>query len=87
MFMLSKGRSSILCRKTAHVSRLYIFTFQILTKETLSEYGFDPQHAPYYVVLHFDNNPVNFKKQPNLKECLNTYRAKIRPLSDFVGIK
>lgn len=61
--------------------------FQIWTKETLSEYGFDPQHAPYYVVLHFDNNPVNFKKQPNLKECLNTYRAKIRPLSDFVGIK
>lgn len=61
--------------------------FQIWTKETLSEYGFDPQHAPYYVVLHFDNNPVDFKKQPNLKECLNTYRAKIRPLSDFVGIK
>lgn len=61
--------------------------FQIWTKETLSEYGFEPQHAPYYVVLHFDNNPVDFKKQPNLKECLNTYRAKIRPLSDFVGIK
>lgn len=61
--------------------------FQIWTKETLFEYGFEPQHAPYYVVLHFDNNPVDFKKQPKLKECLNTYRAKIRPLSDFVGIK
>ena len=60
--------------------------FQIWTKETLSEFGFDPQHAPYYVVLHFDNRPIDFKKQPNLKEYLNTYRAKIRPLSDFVGM-
>lgn len=61
--------------------------FQIWTKETLEKYGFHPEHAPYYVVLHFDNNPLETKKLPNLKEYLNTYRAKIRPLSDFIGIK
>ena len=62
--------------------------FQIWTKETLEEYGFQPEHAPYYVVLQFDNTKeVDFPKQPNLKQRINTYRAKIRPLSDFVGIK
>lgn len=60
-------------------------TFQIWTKESLEKYGFTPSHAPYYVVLHFDpTKPIEFKKQPNLKESLNTYRAKIRPLSDFL---
>lgn len=63
-------------------------TFQIWTAETLREYGFSPEHAPYYVVLKFDGTkPVEFKKQPNLKEGLMTYKAKIRPLSDFIGIK
>lgn len=63
-------------------------TFQIWTKKTLEKFGFKPSHAPYYVVLHFDcSKPIDFKKQPNLKESLNTYRAKIRPLSDFMGIK
>jgi len=63
-------------------------TFQIWTKESLEKYGFTPSHAPYYVVLHFDpTKPIEFKKQPNLKESINTYRTKIRPLSDFVGIK
>ena len=61
--------------------------FQIWTKETLEEYGFHPEHAPYYVVLHFDNTKeIEFAKQPNLKQRINTYRAKIRPLSDFIGI-
>lgn len=63
-------------------------TFQIWTAETLREHGFSPEHAPYYVVLKFDGSkPVGFKKQPNLKEGLMTYKAKIRPLSDFIGIK
>jgi site-specific DNA-methyltransferase (adenine-specific) len=62
--------------------------FQIWTKETLEQYGFFPKHAPYYVVLHFDNTKeIGFTKQDNLKQCINTYRAKIRPLSDFTGIK
>lgn len=63
-------------------------TFQIWTADTLREHGFSPEHAPYYVVLKFDGSkPIEFKKQPNLKEGLMTYKAKIRPLSDFIGIK
>lgn len=63
-------------------------SFQIWTKETLEQYGFSPEHAPYYVVLHFDGSkPIDFVHQPNLKQSINTYRAKIRPLSDFIGIK
>ncbi|MBO4738505.1 MAG: site-specific DNA-methyltransferase [Bacteroidales bacterium] len=62
--------------------------FQIWTKETLEEYGFHPEHAPYYVVLHFDKSKeIEIPKQLNLKQRINTYRAKIRPLSDFIGIK
>ncbi|MBQ8223486.1 MAG: site-specific DNA-methyltransferase [Bacteroidales bacterium] len=61
--------------------------FQIWTKETLEKYGFHPEHAPYYVVLHFDNSKeIEIPKQPNLKQKINTYRAKIRPLSDFLGL-
>lgn len=59
--------------------------FQIWTKETLEQYGFHPEHAPYYVVLHFDNSKeIGIPKQPNLKQRINTYRAKIRPLSDMM---
>lgn len=62
--------------------------FNIWTKETLEEYGFQPSHAPYYIVLLFDNTkPIPFKQLPNLKESGNTYIAKIKPLSDFMGIK
>lgn len=62
--------------------------FQIWTKETLEKYGFTPSHAPYYIVLHFDNTkPIEVRKNPNLKESINTFVAKIRPLSDFIGIK
>ena len=61
--------------------------FQIWTKETLEGYGFHPEHAPYYVVLQFDSTKeIEFAKHPNLKQRINTYRAKIRPLSDFLGI-
>ena len=62
-------------------------TFQIWTKETLEGYGFSPEHSSYYIVLKFDNQPVEFKKTPQIKQHINTYRAKIRPLSDFIGIK
>lgn len=62
--------------------------FQIWTKETLEKYGFTPSHAPYYIVLHFDNTkPIEVRKKPNLKESIYTFVAKIRPLSDFIGIK
>ena len=62
-------------------------TFQIWTKETLEKYGFTPKHSPYYIVLHFDPKKMTqLHKQVHLKEGLNTYRAKIRRLSDFIGI-
>lgn len=62
--------------------------FQIWTMETLKALGFHPEHAPYYVVLHFDNTKeIPYKKIPQLRQRINTYRAKIRPLSDFIGIK
>ncbi len=61
--------------------------FQIWTKENLIEQGFDPIHASYYMVLHFDNTKeIDFTKYPRLKQGINTYRSKIRPLSDFLGI-
>lgn len=62
--------------------------FQIWTRETLEQYGFEPRSASYYVVLHFDaSKPIPIKKHPNLKEDKYTFKAKIRPLSDFMGIK
>lgn len=60
--------------------------FQIWTKETLEQYGFHPQHASYYVVLRFDNKkPISISKKPEINEGMNTYRAKIRSLADFVS--
>lgn len=59
-------------------------TYQIWKKEDLQKLGFSPSHAEYYFVLHFNNHPVPLKTIPNLKEDKNTFRAKIRPLSDFL---
>lgn len=62
--------------------------FQIWTKETLEEHGFHPEHASYYQVFHFDNsNEMPFTREPRLMQGINTYRSKIRPLSDFIGIR
>ena len=60
--------------------------FQIWTKDTLEQYCFNPQHAAYYVTLHFDNaKEIEITKSLNLKQRQNTYRAKICQLSDFIG--
>lgn len=62
--------------------------FQIWTRETLQQYDFEPRSAAYYVVLHFDpSKQIPLKNHPNLKVDKYTFKAKIRPLSDFVGIK
>ncbi|MBQ7742164.1 MAG: site-specific DNA-methyltransferase [Bacteroidaceae bacterium] len=62
--------------------------FQIWTRETLQQYGFDPRNAAYYVVLHFDpTKPIPLKHYPNLKEDKYTFKAKVKPLSEFLGIK
>lgn len=61
--------------------------FLIWNKETLEKYGFSPSHAAYYIVLKFDNTEIKrFKIPNNIKERINTYRAKIRPLSDFFDV-
>ena len=61
-------------------------TYQIWTKEELEESGFKPEKADYYVVLQFDNMPIEFEETPRLKQRKNTYRVKICQLSEFIGI-
>ena len=62
--------------------------FQIWTKEALEKCGFQPHSANYYIVLHFDaSKPIKMKTTPDFHDGLNTYRPKLRPLSDFIGIK
>lgn len=59
--------------------------FQIWTHETLEQYGFQPEHAPYYIVLLFDNTKnIEITKDPDLKSRHYTYVAKIKALSEFV---
>lgn len=70
-----------------HIKKGKEGSFSIWPKETLEKYGFHPEHAKYYIVIPFDNKPIEIKKIPNLKQRINTYLAKIRPLSDFIGIK
>ena len=70
-----------------HIKKGKEGSFSIWTKETLENHGFHPEHAAYYIVVPFDNKPVEFKKHPQLRQRINTYRARIRPLSDFIGIK
>lgn len=70
-----------------HIKKGKEGSFSIWTKEALEKHGFQPEHAAYYIVIPFDNTPQDFKKIPHLKQRINTYRAKIRPLSDFIGIK
>ena len=58
-----------------------------LQKKLFEENGFKPEKADYYVVLQFDNKPVEFDDTPQLKQRKNTYRVKICQLSEFIGIK
>ena len=71
-----------------HIKKGKEGSFSIWTRETLEKHGFHPEHAAYYIVIPFDNHPTRPKKLPsNLKQRINTYRARLRPLSDFIGIK
>lgn len=69
----------------AHLFRLQSKgCFQIWSKESLIKCGFKPETSPYYAVYKFDNSvEYQIPKSPNLKQKINSYRAKIRPLSDF----
>lgn len=62
--------------------------FQIWMKKTLEEYGFHPENASYYMVFHFDHTQeISFTNNPKLQQGFDTYRSKIRPLSDFFGME
>ena len=69
----------------AHLFRLQSKgCFKIWSKESLIKCGFKPETSPYYAVYKFDNSvEYPIPKRPNLKQKINSYRAKIRPLSDF----
>lgn len=70
-----------------HIKKGKEGSFSIWTKEALEKHGFRPEHAAYYIVVPFENTPTKVKKLPDIVQRINTYRAKIRPLSDFIGIK
>lgn len=62
--------------------------FQIWTAENLQSLGFTAEHAPYYAVLRFDaHKPIQYNQPINLNQRAYTNVAKIRPLSDFIGLK
>ncbi len=59
--------------------------FQIWTAETLREKGLEAEHAPYYIVLHFDaTKEIALDREPDLKRNRATFVTTLRPLSDFV---
>lgn len=62
--------------------------FQIWTAQALQNLGFSAENAPYYAVLRFDaSKSIPFDQSIKLQQRAYTNVAKIRPLSDFVGIK
>ena len=62
--------------------------FQIWTAENLQALGFSAENAPYYAVLRFDaSKTIPYDQEIPLQQRAYTNVAKIRPLSDFVGVK
>ena len=62
--------------------------FQIWTAQALQELGFSAENAPYYAVLRFDScKTIPYDLEIQLQQRAYTNVAKIRPLSDFVGVK
>ena len=62
--------------------------FQIWTAQALQELGFSAENAPYYAVLRFDaSKTVPYDQEIQLQQRAYTNVAKIRPLSDFIGLK
>ena len=62
--------------------------FQIWTATALQNIGFSAENAPYYAVLHFDaSTAIQYDHSVSLNQRAYTNVAKIRPLSDFIGIR
>ena len=61
--------------------------FQIWTAQALQDLGFSAENAPYYAVLRFDaSKTISYNQEIQLQQRAYTNVAKIRPLSDFVGV-
>lgn len=61
--------------------------FQIWTAQALQDLGFSAENAPYYAVLRFDaSKPIPYDQEVQLQQRAYTNVAKIRPLTDFIGI-
>ena len=62
--------------------------FQIWTAQALQELGFSAENAPYYAVLRFDaSKTIPYGQEIQIQQRAYTNVAKIRPLSDFVGVR
>ena len=62
--------------------------FQIWTAQALQELGFSAENAPYYAALRFDSSKtIPYDQEIQLQQRVYTNVPKIRPLSDFVGMK
>lgn len=81
----------VLLHSNGKNSQLFKLTkkgFQIWTAENLQALGFSAENAPYYAVLRFDaTKTIAYDQDIQLQQRAYTNVAKIRPLSDFVGIK
>ena len=88
-------RASVVCLTPYQWRRLSTFqveverSFQYLDEGDLGEiWLLRPTHAPYYIVLHFDNSkPIPVEETSEFERGKNTFIAKLMPLSDFIGIK
>lgn len=59
--------------------------FQIWTKEALQTVGFSPEHAAYYMVLHFDNTKeIKVRDGLNINEGRNIFKARIAEMKEFL---
>ena len=81
----------VLLHKNGEDAKMYPLSkkgFQIWTAKALQDLGFTAENAPYYAVLRFDvSKSLPFDQPINLQQRAYTNVAKIRPLSDLIGIK
>lgn len=63
-------------------------SFKIWTKESLEQIGFSPKHAPYYVVLQFDNTKeIELPKDLKIDKGDNPFKARIAKLNEIKSIQ
>lgn len=59
-------------------------SFNIWEKEDLEKIGFSPEHASYYIVLHFDNTKeIKVREDLIVNKGYNTFKARITELNNI----